>query len=201
MLLGAVLLLAALSLLLWNQREDRQAEISVSQILPQVVEQIETPSTDEPDHTEDRPVYPDPYDPAMTEVEIDGYAYVGYLSIPAAELELPVMSEWDYARLKISPCRYAGSTKTSDLVICAHNYTRHFGPIKDLMPGDAVYFTDMDGMVWEYAVAATEILPPADITEMTAGDYDLTLFTCTYGGQSRVTVRCDYVGSGVKQEE
>ena len=29
------------------------------------------------------------------------------------------------------------------------------------------------------------------VEEMTAGEYDLTLFTCTYGGQSRVTVRCD----------
>jgi hypothetical protein len=25
---------------------------------------------------------------------------------------------------------------------------------------------------------------------MTDGEYDLTLFTCTYGGKSRVTVRC-----------
>ena len=38
MLLGAVLLLAALSLLFWNQREDREAGASVERILPQVVE-------------------------------------------------------------------------------------------------------------------------------------------------------------------
>ena len=25
---------------------------------------------------------------------------------------------------------------------------------------------------------------------MTSGDWDLTLFTCTYGGQERYTVRC-----------
>lgn len=29
---------------------------------------------------------------------------------------------------------------------------------------------------------------------MTSGDYPLTLFTCTYGGKSRITVRCDAVG-------
>ncbi len=46
---------------------------------------------------------PDPYDPEMTVVEIDGYGYVGVLTIPALELELPVMSEWDAARLKIAP--------------------------------------------------------------------------------------------------
>ena len=188
MVLGAVLVLAALSLFLWNQRENNEAGTSAEKILPQVMEQIETPGAgQEPEE----PSYPDPYDPTMTEVEIDGYAYVGVLSIPALELELPVMSEWDYTRLKIAPCRYAGSTKTDDLVICAHNYTRHFGPIRNLTPGDTVTFTDMDGVVWQYEVVAVDILAPTDVEDMTAGGYDLTLFTCTYGGASRVTVRCE----------
>lgn len=193
MLLGAVLLLAALLLLLWNLQEDKQAGTSVDRILPQVIEQIKAPPTND---TKDKSPYPDPYDPTMTEVEIDGYAYVGYLSIPALELELPVMSEWDYARLKIAPCRYTGSTRTGDLVICAHNYTRHFGSIRNLVHGDTVYFTDMDGTIWQYEIAVVDILPPTDIEDMTAGDYDLTLFTCTYGGQSRVTVRCKYMDNG-----
>ena len=189
MVLGTVLVLAALSLFLWNQRENNEAGASVEEILPQVIERIETPGAiQEP---EEEPSYPDPYDPTMTEVEIDGYAYVGYLSIPALELELPVMGEWDYTRLKTAPCRYAGSTKTDDLVICAHNYTRHFGPIRNLTPGDTVTFTDMDGVAWQYQVAVVEILAPTDVEDMTASGYDLTLFTCTYGGASRVTVRCE----------
>ena len=171
MVLGTVLVLAALSLFLWNRREDSEAGASAENILSQVMEQIGA-AVQGP------------------EVEIDGYAYVGYLSIPTLELELPVMSEWDYTRLKTAPCRYAGSTKTDDLVICAHNYTRHFGPIRNLVAGDTVYFTDMDGEVWKYEVAAVDILAPTDVEDMTAGDYDLTLFTCTYGGKSRVTVRC-----------
>lgn len=124
-------------------------------------------------------------------VEIDGYGYVGYLTIPALGLELPVMAEWDYARLRLAPCRYSGSTKTGDLVIAAHNYARHFGSLQTLLAGDEVRFTDMDGVVTVYEVAAVEILQPTAVEEMTAGEYDLTLFTCTYGGQSRVTVRCD----------
>lgn len=193
MVLGAALVLTALSLFLLNQREDKQAGASVEKILPQVIDRIEAPITDE---AEDIPTYPDPYDPAMTEVEIDGYAYVGYLSIPSLELELPVMSEWDYARLKLSPCRYAGSSKTGNLVICAHNYTQHFGPVRSLVPGDLVYFTDMDGVIWKYQVAAVDILKPTEVETMTAGDYDLTLFTCTYGGQSRVAVRCECIDNG-----
>lgn len=180
MLLGAVLLLAALSLFLWNLREDRRAGTSVERILPQMMEA-----------TGNKSGYPDPYDPTMTEAEIDGYAYIGYLSIPSLKLELPVMSEWDYTRLKVAPCRYAGSTKTDDLVIAAHNYNRHFGPIQKLSIGDPVYFTDMDGVISGYEVAAVDILQPAAVEEMTSGEFDLTLFTCTYGGKTRVTVRCE----------
>ena len=35
-----------------------------------------------------------------------------------------------------------------------------------------------------------ETLAPTAVDEMTGGDWDLTLFTCTYSGQARVTVRC-----------
>ena len=129
----------------------------------------------------------------MTEIVIDGYAYIGYLSVPSLGLELPVMSAWDETRLKIAPCRYAGSTKSDDLVIAGHNYRRHFSPLKQLVPGDAVYFFDMDGVCSAYEVVVLETLPPAAVEDMTAGAYDLTLFTCTYGGQNRFTVRCDRI--------
>ena len=42
-------------------------------------------------------------------------------------------------------------------------------------------------------MVALEILQPTAVEEMTAGEFDLTLFTCTYGGKSRVTVRYDRV--------
>ena len=188
MVLGTVLVLAALSLFLSNRQEYSEAGTAAEKILTQVMEQIEAPFAED---KEDKPSYPDPYDPTMTEVEIDGYAYVGYLSIPLLELELPVMSEWDYARLKIAPCRYTGSTKTGDFVICAHNYTRHFGAIRSLSIDDEIYFTDMDGVTWEYEMAVVDILQLTAVEDMTAGDYDLTLFTYAYGGKTSVTVRCD----------
>lgn len=184
MLLGTVLIVAALSLFLWNRREAEHAAEAAETILPQVVEQIAETAAE-------APAPPDPFDPTMTEAEIDGYMYIGYLSIPALGLELPVMSEWDYTRLTIAPCRYSGSTKTDDLVIAAHNYARHFGGLSGLSGGEEVYFVDMDNVVSCYTVVAVEILPPTAVEEMTNGDYDLSLFTCTYGGRSRVTVRCD----------
>ena len=51
----------------------------------------------------------------------------------------------------------------------------------------------MNGAVTSYEVVEVDILNPTAIEEMTDSGFDLTLFTCTYGGQSRVTVRCNTV--------
>ena len=135
--------------------------------------------------------------------EIDGQTYIGMVEVPALELSLPVISEWTYPRLKKAPCRYVGSVYSKDMVICGHNYDRHFGRLKELAVGDEVRFTDMDGNVFFYSVCGTEQLGKYAVEDMLAGEWDLTLFTCTKGGRMRVTVRCKLeryaVGEG--QEE
>ena len=70
---------------------------------------------------------------------------------------------------------------------------RHFGLIKNLHYGDDVTFTDMDGNTFRYQVIEVETLKPLAVEEMKTGDWDLTLFTCTLGGATRVTVRCSRV--------
>ncbi len=186
MSIGAVLLIAALSLFLYNQIEDKNAGKSAEEILPAVITAMEEPNGDAVNDA----------DTDMTVTEIDGYGYIGYLSVPALDLDLPVMSEWDYTRLKIAPCRYYGSTKTDDLVICGHNYTRHFRKLKNLRAGDYVLFTDMDDVTTAYKVKEVETLQSTQISQMIQNDYDLTLYTCTYDGQARVTVRCDRASAG-----
>ena len=126
----------------------------------------------------------------MPTQEIDGQTYIGMVEVPSLELSLPVISEWTYPRLKKAPCRYVGSVYSKDMVICGHNYDRHFGRLKDLAVGDEVRFTDMDGNVFFYTVCGTEQLGKYAVEEMLAGEWDLTLFTCTKGGRMRVTVRC-----------
>lgn len=126
----------------------------------------------------------------MPTMEIDGQLYIGTLTVPVIDLELPVLSAWSYPNLKISPCRYTGSVYQSNMVIAAHNYSTHFGNLKDLSAGDEVVFTDISGNVFHYQVAEIEVLQPSATEEMTSGDWSLTLFTCTVGGQNRVTVRC-----------
>lgn len=115
------------------------------------------------------------------------------MKIPSISLELPIIADWGYHGLRIAPCRYSGSVYLDNMVIAGHNYLSHFGYLKTLMQGDAVTFTDTDGNVFHYEVSEVEILSPYSVSEMTSGDWDLTLFTCTVGGAARITVRCERI--------
>lgn len=185
---GVILLAASLALFLHNQQEQLQAGRASEAAIPKVVEAIQDRQKEQPATS------PVPQQiRVMSVVEINGNGYIGFLSIPTLELELPIMTDWSYPQLQIAPCRYSGSTFSDDLVIMAHNYEKHFGKLSKLTLGDTVLFTDMDGETWEYEVVAKDILDPTAVEEMISDDYDLTLFTCTYGGQQRVTVRCDRI--------
>lgn len=184
MALGAALVVAALGLFVFNQWQDHRADAAAASALAQVAQRVGS-AQDEPADAG--------FDPAMAETMVDGYAYIGYLTLPTVGLELPVMSDCSEEQLKLAPCRYYGSTKTDDLVVAGHNYTRHFGPLENLQPGDAVYFTAMDGTAIAYQVAEIDVLGATAVEEMTDSGYALTLFTCNYSGQDRVTVRCDRV--------
>lgn len=195
MVLGAVLMVCALGLFLSNRQEATDAAEASATLMVQLVEQLE-PQEEATVPMEYQNVPVEMLDPSafeMAETVINGHAYIGYLSIPALGLELPIMSGWDYQKLRIAPCRYYGSVLGQDLVLMAHNYANHFGKISTLQEGDAVIFTDVEGVVTQYEVVAQDILRPEAVEEMTAGAFDLTLFTCTYGGSSRVTVYCDRV--------
>lgn len=195
-LAGTVLILSALSLSLYNRYEDAQAGREAESLLADVrtlIENAESTLLEEMMLQENLA-------PELPVAEIDGYGYVGYLSIPKLELELPVMSEWDYARLKIAPCRQFGSSRSDDLVIAAHNYKKHFGDLSQLKEGDSVIFTDMDGVENLYEVSRMDTLKPTEVDAVQNSDHDLVLYTCTYGGKTRVTVFCDRQGKVPLQE-
>ena len=199
MFMGTALVLGALALFLWNNHESSEAQSYSLEALSQIHEEVqkvyESQQESEPELPAVQPNTPVEFlteeDLTMTEVEINGYPYIGYVSIPDLNLELPVMADWSYPRLRVAPCKYSGSLRGKDLVILAHNYKSHFGRLSKLTLGTAVVFTDMDGEVWQYSIVAIDVLEPVAVEEMTAGEYDLTLFTCTPGGSHRVTVRCD----------
>ena len=193
-----LLLLAALGLTAYNLWLDARASMSVDVVLERLTptlssRQSELPPLSSGEALEEAfvPDYVLNPEMAMPEENIDGRSYIGVLDIPALELSLPIISEWSYDALQIAPCRYSGSAYLDNLVIAGHNYRSHFASLPQLQPGDTVTFTDMDGNVFSYEVSSLETLSPYAVSDMTSGDWDLTLFTCTVGGQSRLAIRCD----------
>lgn len=101
MILGMALILAALSLFLYNEREARRAAEFSDDILSEILEDIKNQEKE----TGER----------RKTVEAGGKEYLGILSIPSLGLELPVLSDWSYPDLRKTPCRYTGSTSSPAL--------------------------------------------------------------------------------------
>lgn len=193
--IGCILILAAASLSVYNWQDSLRAEKSVSKASGVLSEHISDALIQQEDYTryEDVEYIPDYVldpDMDMPVKEIDGYNYIGMLNIPVLNLNLPVIESWSSSLLKLAPCRYVGSAYKSGFIIAAHNYDAHFAKLKELNAGDKIVFSDIEGNRFVYEVVTLENLKATDIEEMSAGDWDLTLFTCTPGGQYRVSVRC-----------
>ena len=195
--LGICCLIASVGFIVHNNWEEETAQNSSKNILQDIQENIlvikheESISEDiERDESEEISI---DIPQEMLATQVDGYDCIGILSIPVLELELPVLTNWSYAKLKIAPCHYFGSYYEKDFVIAAHNYQSHFGRLSDLQPKDLILFTDISGTVHCYEVVLLETLPADATEEMITSGFDLSLYTCTPGGANRVTVRCNVV--------
>ena len=193
-ILGICCLLASLGLIAYNHWEDENAQTVSETILQDVWGNIpDTPreenSSGNSGQIESSEI-PVDFPKEMPTAKVDGYDCIGVLSIPVLEIELPVLTDWSYAKLEIAPCHYFGSCFEKDFVIAAHNYLSHFRKLSQLQSKDLILFTDISGTVHYYEVVLLETLPPSATEEMITSGFDLSLYTCTPGGASRVTVRC-----------
>lgn len=197
-LLGTALIVSALVLVLRNSNEDMDAHDAYSERLELVKAEI----SDRVEQNAEAPTEAlediiaaelEGKVDEMVVVEIDGEGYIGFFSSPAINLEMPVMAEWSEQKLKCALCRHFGSPEENNLVIAGHNYKSGFGKLRDLNIGDEVFFTDMNGKVRRYLVGEKEILDAEDIDRMIHSDWELSLYTCTYSGKQRITVRCRLV--------
>ena len=203
---GILLILISLGLILYNSIEDYQGNKVASSMLNQLKSEM-PPSTLEsyPIGTDFPYVEQDlfeEYTPIQDKeptLSLDGKTYLGILYIPSLNIELPILNELNYDNLKLSPCKYSGMVSSGDLIIAGHNYKSHFGKINELNSGDTIIFTNTNGVIHNYEVIQTEIINGNDVTSMNSdsSSWDLTLFTCTLSGQSRITVRAISVDNNI----
>lgn len=183
MIAGLLCILAAIGLVVYNLRTDSMAGNQSAKIVEKINQIAQEKEQSE------KIDYSVASNAEMPEVTVDGNRYIGRIDIPDLAVSLPVMTDWSYPKLKIAPCRYKGSAYTDDLIIAAHNYRSHFGRLKSLDIGAKATFTDVDNNKFEYELIGIEMLSNTDTEKMEAGEWDLTLFTCTYGGAERITAR------------
>lgn len=185
------LLLLAVALLLsgyniWQSIQgDKYADAALNELIPEINQNSEKEDVAQPDYV----LFPDKEMPVKL---IDGMYYVGVLQFPELNVTLPIIDkEWTLEKLNRGPCRYVGSPYKDNMVLAGHNDFPHFRPIYDLTVGSEVIFTDMDGNVFKYKVAWTEVLLPTEADKIIdSKDWDLSLMTCTFTSMERYIVRC-----------
>jgi sortase A len=190
-IIGSLMIAACAALVWWNYHQSSKAKRSADKLQTQVenaIAQHENASSLHPDSSEAPAI--EAVRKHMPVVEVDGNDCIGYLTVPAADLKMPVFNTFTYYKLNIAPCRYYGSLETDDLVIAGHNFNSGFEKLKQLKKKDTVLFTNMNGETYSYRVEDTEMLKPEQVTDMVQSSYDLSLYTCNYSGSERFTVRC-----------
>lgn len=212
MIVGAMLIAAALTLAVYNYHEDKVAGEAADSVMSELEEAIAknakeqtvsesavgTTSSQQDSSAAEHviankdslvSVSEDDSSDSYDSLYVGSHYYVGIISIPELSLRLPVIDSYIGDNLRYAPCLYSGYVN-SKMIICAHNYNTHFGRIKELESGSVVIFTDIYGNDYRYNVIDVETVPGTDSDKMEAGEWDLSLFTCTFDGTDRVTVRC-----------
>jgi len=134
----------------------------------------------------------------VKETVIDGKTYetIAILYIPTLDIQYPVLSSTSKELLKVSLNKYWGPNpnKPGNFCIVGHNYNddNFFGKLHNIEIGHFVQLTDMSGKTMQYKVYDTYIVDPdnTDCTsQLTNGETELTLITCTKNFKQRFIVK------------
>lgn len=172
-IIGVIILIIASSMTVYN----KYIELKAGEKSIEVLKELKSDIKEEKEKT--------------LSLNIDGNDYIGIISIPSLNLELPIMNNYD--NLNIAPGRYYGSQENDNLIICAHAYKKHFKYIRNLSQKDIIIITNTSNEKVVYEVLEVEILSPTEVEKMINNDFDLTLYTCTSDGLNRITVRANRV--------
>jgi len=120
----------------------------------------------------------------------------GIIEIPKIGLYYPVFSHLSEELLKVSPCKFYGTSPKDNGNICiaGHNYdnTLFFSKISSLSPNDTILLYDKEGakylyFVYEkYEVSASDLSP---VLNYNPNEKTLTLVTCNNFNNNRIILK------------
>ena len=124
------------------------------------------------------------------------YTTEAVLNIPSLGINYPVLSYTSEELLKISLNKFWGPSPNTvgNYCIVGHNYKnkKMFGKLADIKNGDIVELTDNSGKTIKYAVYNKYVVNPEDVactSQLTNGNKEVTLITCTNYGKQRLVVK------------
>lgn len=129
------------------------------------------------------------YDNTMPSLSVDGIDFVGILEMPDYSSALPVCAQWE--RPSKYPCRLSGSIYDGSMQIGGTTQNGQYDFYRDISVGDQVYFTDMQGARYGYAVKDIRYEKHADQSALTSEDAPLTLFIKNVYGFDYILIFCD----------
>ena len=124
------------------------------------------------------------------------YTTEAVLNIPSLGINYPVLSDTSEELLKISLNKFWGPSPNTvgNYCIVGHNYKnkKMFGKLAYIKNGDIVELTDNSGKTIKYAVYNKYVVNPEDVactSQLTNGNKEVTLITCTNYGKQRLVVK------------
>ena len=131
-------------------------------------------------------------DNTMAVLSIDGTDFVGILEMPKFGTSLPVCADW--GEISKYPCRFGGSVYDRTMQIGGTSQTGQYDFYREISVGDSVFFTDMEGNRFSYAVTDIRYEKHADQAALQQTDSALTLFIQNIYGFEYIVIFCDTLG-------
>lgn len=134
----------------------------------------------------------------------EGFSYttIATITIPKIGVEYPILDgeqdsvEETESLLKIAPTKFHGSdpNEVGNFCIVGHNYrnTKFFSKVPTLENGDIITITDLAGRTIQYRIYNKYTVEPTDVSctsQLTNGQKEITLITCTNDSKLRVIVK------------
>ncbi len=124
------------------------------------------------------------------------YETEGTLSVPSIGITYPILTDESEDLLKVSLCKYWGPSpnETGNYCVVGHNYKsgKMFGKLAQVQFGDTVTLTDLSGRTITYSIYDKFVVNPTDVSctsQLTNGQREITLITCTNYGKQRLVVK------------
>ena len=136
------------------------------------------------------------------------YSTVAVVNIPSINITYPIIYSNDTSSktvedlLKISVVKYWGpeANTPGNFCVVGHNYhnKKFFSKCSTLKNGDTIYITDKNNKTLEYRVYKNYVVEPTDLkctSQLTNGETEITLITCTMTGKQRTIIKARAVNS------